>query len=69
MHCAADEDGDQDLVDFQVEEAIIASLDGRRRAFGGFLADFAVEYAQEVRRDHALFVNALREGRIGISAT
>lgn len=69
IHCAADEDSDQDLVDFQVEEAIIASLDGRRRAFGGFLADFAVEYAQEVRRDHALFVNAFREGRIGISAT
>ncbi|WP_252974833.1 DUF2252 domain-containing protein [Janibacter melonis] len=69
IHCAADEDSDQDLVDFQVEDAIIASLDGRRRAFGGFLADFAVEYAQEVRRDHALFVNAFREGRIGISAT
>ncbi len=33
MHCASDEDSDQDLVDFQVEEAIADMLEGRRREF------------------------------------
>ena len=33
VHCACDEDSDQDLVEFQVEAAIVASLKGRRRDF------------------------------------
>src|SRR4029079_7995584 len=33
IHCASDEDSDQDLVSFQVETAIADSLAGRRRAF------------------------------------
>ena len=34
------------------------------------LTDFAVEYAMKTRTDHALFVEAFREGRIGgVSAT
>lgn len=69
IHCAFDEDSDQDLVRFQVEEAVAASLNGRRTAFVTILEDFAVEYAEQVRRDHALFVDAFRAGRIGISAT
>ena len=32
IHCASDEDSDQDLVDFQVEEAIVSTLQDRRRA-------------------------------------
>lgn len=69
IHCASDEDSDQDLVDFQVEAAIIASLDGRRREFVEWLTDFGLDYAATVRADHALFVDAFREGAIGIRAT
>jgi len=69
IHCASDEDSDQDLVDFQVEDAIAASLDGRRRELTAWLTDFAMAYADRVRDDHALFVSAFREGRIGVSAT
>jgi uncharacterized protein (DUF2252 family) len=69
VHCASDEDSDQSLVNFQVEEAVAASLEGRRRAFVDAVTDFAMEYAVQVRRDHALFVEAFREGRIGIAST
>jgi uncharacterized protein (DUF2252 family) len=69
IHCASDEDSDQDLVDFQVEEAIAESLHRRRREFTAWITDFAMEYADRVREDHALFVAAFREGRIGVSAT
>jgi uncharacterized protein (DUF2252 family) len=70
VHCASDEDSDQELVTFQTEEAICAVLEGRRREFVADLTDFAVDYALRVRRDHELFVDAFREGRIGgVSAT
>lgn len=69
VHCAADEDSDQDLVDFQVEDAVVASLQGRRRAFADHLVEFATTYAATVRADHALFVDAFRAGRIGVAAT
>ena len=70
VHCASDEDSDQNLVSFQTEEAICEVLKGRRKEFVADLTDFAVGYADLVRRDHALFVDAFREGRIGgVSAT
>ena len=70
VHCASDEDSDQDLVTFQTEEAICSVLEGRRREFVADLTDFAVSYADRVRQDHSLFVDAFREGRIGgVSAT
>ena len=69
VHCAADEDSDQDLVDFQVEEAIVATLEGRREAFEDHLVTFGTDYAEQVRDDHALFVDAFRSGRIGVAAT
>jgi uncharacterized protein (DUF2252 family) len=65
VHCASDEDSDQNLVTFQTEEAIAAVVEGRRKEFVAELGDFAVEYAERVRSDHALFVDAFREGRIG----
>ena len=37
VHCASDEDSDQSLVSFQVEEAISESLEGRRRALSATL--------------------------------
>ena len=65
VHCASDEDSDQNLVTFQTEEAIVGALEGRRKEFVADLTDFAVDYADTVRADHALFVDAFREGRIG----
>ena len=69
IHCASDEDSQQDLVDFQVESAIAQSLEGRRNDFVQWLCDWGIEYAVRVREDHALFVDAFREGRVGIAAT
>ena len=70
VHCASDADSEQDLVQFQTEEAICAAVDGRREEFVSDLTDFAMEYALTVRKDHSLFVDAFREGRIGgVSAT
>jgi uncharacterized protein (DUF2252 family) len=69
IHCASDEDSEQDLVDFQVEDALVASLDGRRREFTAWVTDFGLAYAERVRADHALFVDAFRGGRIGVSST
>ena len=69
VHCASDEDSDQTLVDYQVEEAVTASLEGRRDEFVAAVTEFALEYAASVRRDHALFVEAFRTGRIGIEST
>jgi uncharacterized protein (DUF2252 family) len=68
IHCASDEDSTQDLVDFQVETAVATVLEGRRQAFTEHLVEFALAYAARVREDHALFVDAFREGAIGIRA-
>jgi uncharacterized protein (DUF2252 family) len=69
IHCASDEDSEQDLVDFQVERAIAGCLEGRRREFTAEVVEFALEYAATVRADHALFVDAFREGRVGVTST
>ena len=69
IHCASDEDSEQDLVDFQVEEVIAGSLEGRRREFTTWLTDWGMAYSTRVRDDHALFVEAFRDGEIGVSAT
>jgi uncharacterized protein (DUF2252 family) len=69
VHCASDEDSDQSLVNFQVEEAVAVCVEGRRKAFVADVTEFAVEYAARVHRDHQLFVEAFRADRIGVSAT
>jgi uncharacterized protein (DUF2252 family) len=69
IHCASDEDSEQDLVDFQVEEAIAASVDGRRDELVAWVTDFSLSYADRVRDDHARFVDVFRDGRVGVSAT
>jgi uncharacterized protein (DUF2252 family) len=69
IHCASDEDSQQDLVDFQVEQAIAEVLEGRRRDFTDHIVDWGIDYAARVRADHALFVDAFREGQVGVSAT
>ncbi|GAA1479410.1 DUF2252 domain-containing protein [Nocardioides aestuarii] len=69
IHCASDEDSDQDLVDFQVEDAIADSVERRRKEFTTWLTDWGLAYADRVREDHAHFVEAFRTGEIGVSAT
>jgi uncharacterized protein (DUF2252 family) len=69
IHCASDRDSEQDLVEFQTEEAIAGVLRGRRAAFGTAIADFGIEYADQVRSDHAEFVDAFRGGEFGVAAT
>jgi uncharacterized protein (DUF2252 family) len=70
VHCASDEDSDQSLVEFQVEEAIAEALKGRRKELVADVVEFGISYAERARRDHALFVSAFREGEIGgVSAT
>ncbi|HLN79340.1 MAG TPA: DUF2252 domain-containing protein [Nocardioidaceae bacterium] len=70
VHCASDEDSDQDLVEFQVEEAIAEVVEGSREEFTREVVEFGLSYAARARRDHALFVSAFREGEIGgVTAT
>lgn len=70
IHCASDEDSDERLVEFQTEEAIVTAVGEREDEFVEDLVEFALTYAETVRRDHALFVDAFRSGRIaGLSAT
>lgn len=64
VHCASDEDSDQDLVNFQTERAILDVTQGRREEFIEDLLEFSLDYARKVRDDHALFVDAFRENRI-----
>lgn len=69
VHCASDSDSDQDLVDFQVEDAVGASVGDRQEELAAWVVDFGIRYADRVRADHALFVEAFRSGRIGVDAT
>jgi uncharacterized protein (DUF2252 family) len=70
VHCASDEDSEQTLVQFQTEEAIAQALDGRVDEFVEDIVEFGVSYARTARHDHALFVDAFREGQIAdLSAT
>jgi uncharacterized protein (DUF2252 family) len=65
VHCASDEDSDEGLVEFQIEEAIAEALDGDREGFVRDICDRGLDYAERARADHELFVDAFREGRIG----
>jgi hypothetical protein len=70
VHCASDEDSDQDLVDFQIETAIAGGFDRDRDGFLTDVVDRSLDIAARARADHELFVDAFREGRIGgLSAT
>jgi uncharacterized protein (DUF2252 family) len=70
VHCASDEDSDQDLVDFQTERAIMQVIEGRAEEFIEDILKFSLDYAGTVRNDHSLFVDAFRENRIpGVPST
>jgi uncharacterized protein (DUF2252 family) len=46
------------------DAAMIAGYMGASEVFDDAIADFAVEYADQARRDHRAFVKAVRQGRI-----
>ena len=70
VHCASDEDSDEELVDFQTEEAILDVIGDQEQEFVDDVVEFAMAYAETARSDHALFVDAFRAGDIaGLSAT
>ena len=70
VHCVSDEDSEQTLVAFQVEDAIVEVIGDDIDGFVRHVVDFATAYAERTRGDHRLFVDAFREGRMpGVSAT
>ncbi|MBA2561120.1 MAG: DUF2252 domain-containing protein, partial [Propionibacteriales bacterium] len=70
IHCVSDQDSDEDLVEVQTEHAIAAAIGDDPQAFIDDLVDFGVAYAVKARKDHALFVDAFRDGGFDlVSAT
>lgn len=69
-HCVSDSDSDESLVTISTEHAISEIIDGNQEQFVQWLVDFARQYADVVRDDHRLFVDAFRNGEIkGVSST
>jgi uncharacterized protein (DUF2252 family) len=70
MHCVSDEDSEQNLVDFQSEDAIASAIGPDESGFVSSLVRFGTDYAVQTREDHRLFVDAFRNGLIpGVDAT
>jgi uncharacterized protein (DUF2252 family) len=65
IHCVSDEDSEQSLVEFSTEEAIAAVIGEDESGFVDDLVEFGASYADRVRKDHAMFVDAFRSGSIG----
>jgi uncharacterized protein (DUF2252 family) len=64
MHSAADDESGHSLVPFSTERAIDAAIAADEDGFGEFLVDFAHRYGARARRDHQIFVDLFRNGRI-----
>ncbi|MGW7353462.1 DUF2252 domain-containing protein [Streptomyces sp. NPDC054784] len=64
MHAAADDESGHTLVPFSTERAIDAAIAGDEDGFAELLVDFAHEYGTTARRDHQIFVDLFRNGRI-----
>ena len=64
VHCVSDAGSEQELVDFQTEEAIMTVAEGREDEFASDLVEFGSTYGELARDDHRLFVDAFRNGRI-----
>lgn len=66
IHCGSDVHSDHTLVPFHTEEAIGGALAGREDELVRELVHFAHEYGARVRDDHRLFVDAFRNGELGL---
>lgn len=65
MHAAADEaESGHSLVPFSTERAIDEVIAADEEGFVTMLVDFAHEYGATARRDHQIFVDLFRNGRI-----
>ena len=65
VHCVSDQNMEETpLVEFHTEHAILDVIDGRVEDFVTDLVAFGLEHATRVRADHALFVEAFRNGQI-----
>ncbi|MGP3988464.1 DUF2252 domain-containing protein [Streptomyces sp. 3N207] len=65
MHGAADEaESGHSLVPFSTERAIDAAISADEDGFRAMLVDFAHTYGAQARRDHQIFVDLFRNGRI-----
>ena len=65
VHCVSDRDsGSTPLVDFQTEDAVMDVVGQDADGFVQDLVEFAHSYADTARRDHEMFVDAFRGGRI-----
>ncbi len=65
VHCVSDADDESTpLVDFQTEDAIMDVISGAEEELVAEMVRFGLEYGAQTRADHALFVDAFRNGRI-----
>jgi uncharacterized protein (DUF2252 family) len=64
MHAAADDESGHSLVPFSTEHAIDEVVAADEEGFAGMLVDFAHGYGALTRRDHRIFVDLFRNGRI-----
>jgi uncharacterized protein (DUF2252 family) len=65
VHCVSDQDTPgTPLVDFQTEDAIVDVVGDKDDEFIRDIVEFAFSYRKRVRQDHALFVEAFRNGQI-----
>jgi uncharacterized protein (DUF2252 family) len=62
IHCVADDDSETDLVTVSVEDVISEGVHGDVDGLAEELTDFAHTYAEQVRTDHHVFVDAFRRG-------
>lgn len=69
IHCVADDESEHDLVPVSVEEVVSACVGDDVDAFVQETTQFAHAYAEQVRTDHALFVDAFRSGGFGAVAS
>lgn len=60
IHCCSDDDSDQTLVNYSIEEAINGVLDGRETEFVQYMTEFGEAYSAQVRKDYLLFIDAFR---------
>ncbi|KAE8370719.1 hypothetical protein BDV27DRAFT_167580 [Aspergillus caelatus] len=65
MHAAGDDESSHStLVQFSTEKAIDTAIGVDGEGFSQFVVDFAHTYSAQVRRDHQIFVDLFRNGRI-----
>lgn len=65
IHCCSDDDSDQTLINYSIEQSINEVLDGREADYVEYMTNFSEQYAARVRDDHRLFVDAFRNHLIG----